>query len=70
MEIVNEKDAQAMIAQWRELPLPTRKKEILLAIQKLELNSMYYEQKGIEQAVVRSENCIAILRKHLETLGE
>ena len=70
MEIINEEDAQAMIAEWRELPVPARKRELLLAIQKLELNAMYYEQKGIEPAVLRSEKCIAILRKHLDTLGE
>jgi len=68
MEIINEQHAQAMIAEWRKLQVPARKREILLAIQKLELNAMYYEQKGLGQAVTRTENCIAILRKYLDTL--
>ena len=70
MEIKNEEDAKAMITKWQGLPVPAQKREILLAVQKLELSSMYYEQKGNNQGVIRSENCIMILKKHLETLED
>ena len=69
MEINNEKQAREMLAAWRELPPPARRREIHLAIQQLELNSMYYEQKGNSQGVARSELCIRLLREELATLG-
>ena len=42
MEIKNEEHAQDMLQQWQELPLMARKREIRLAVEKLELSSMYY----------------------------
>lgn len=69
MEIRNEEHAREMLAAWRQLAAPARKKEIGLAIQQLELSSMYYEQKGNNQGMDRCERCILILREQLATLG-
>jgi hypothetical protein len=69
MEIHNEEKAREMLAIWRQLPVPARRKEIQLAIQQLELNAMYYEQKGNSQGVARSERCIKLLRDELESLA-
>ncbi|MDW7774003.1 MAG: hypothetical protein SCH71_14045 [Desulfobulbaceae bacterium] len=68
MEIINEEDARAMIARWKQLPVGAQKREIGLAVQKLELGAMYYEQKGNDKGVRRSERCILILRKQLDAL--
>ena len=68
MEIRNEEHAREMIGEWQKIPLLARKREISLAIEQLELNSMYYEQKGNDQGVVRSEQCILILKEHLASL--
>lgn len=70
MEIRNEEHAREMLAFWRQLAAPAQRKEIRLAIQQLELSSMYYEQKGNSQGVVRCEKCILLLKEQLTTLGE
>jgi len=70
MEIRNEEHAREMLREWQKLPDQARKREIGLAIQKLELSSMYYEQKGNDQGVSRCAKCIVLLREHLETLEE
>lgn len=62
MEIKNEEHAAEMLDQWRQLPDQARKNQIKLAIEKLELSSMYYEQKGNANAVQRCENSILILK--------
>ncbi|MHB8790574.1 MAG: hypothetical protein ACYDBT_11895 [Desulfobulbaceae bacterium] len=69
MEIRNEEHAREMLAAWQQLAAPARKKEIRLAIQQLELSSMYYEQKGNSQGMDRCERCILILREQLATLS-
>jgi hypothetical protein len=69
MEIDNEEDARTMIREWRRLPLPAQKREIQFAIQRLELSSMYYEQKGSSRGVARCERSILILSDHLATLA-
>lgn len=70
MEIKNEEHAREMVSQWRKLPVQAQKREIGLAIQKLELGSMYYAQKGNDQGVSRCEKSILILKEHLQNLGE
>ena len=68
MEIRNEEHAREMIAVWEQLAAPTRRKEIGQAIQQLELNSMYYDQKGNTQGTVRCEKCILLLKEHLAAI--
>lgn len=70
MEISNEEQARAMLAAWENLAVPAQKKEIRLAIQQLELNSMYYEQKGSNQGMTRCDHCISLLSARLADLGE
>lgn len=70
MEIRNEEHAREMLTVWQQLAAPARRKEISLAIQQLELNSMYYEQKGNSQGIDRCEKCILLLKEHLAALGE
>ena len=69
MEISNEEQTRAMLAAWENLATPAQKKEISLAIQQLELNFMYYEQKGSSQGVARCERCIRLLSERLATLS-
>jgi len=68
MEIRNEEHAREMIGEWQGLPGPARKREISLAIEQLELSSMYYEQKGNENGVERVARCLVILREHFASL--
>ena len=69
MEIKNEEHAKEMLEKWQQQHLPAQKREIRIALEKLELSSMYYEQKGNDKATERSQRCIGILEKYLNTLG-
>ena len=68
MEIKNEEHAIKMLQEWQKLPLPTQKREIRVAIEKLELSSMYYEQKGNNKGATRSQLCVNILTEYFNTL--
>ena len=57
-----------MIRRCSELPPAARKRELGLAIQRLELNLMYYEQKGRGKGAVMSRRCIDLLEEHLASL--
>jgi len=70
MNIRNEEHAHEMLVEWQKLPVLARKREIKLAMGKLELSSMYYEQKGNDKGMKRAERCIFILKEHLVTLEE
>jgi len=70
MEIKNEKDAAAMLSKWRHLSNQARNYHIKLAIEKLELNSMYYEQKENKQGVIRCEKCILLLKEGLASIED
>ncbi|HBI16027.1 MAG TPA: hypothetical protein DDY20_11025 [Desulfobulbaceae bacterium] len=69
MEIRNEEHAREMLAEWGQLAAPAQRKEIGLAIQRLELSCMYYEQKGNSEGVDRCERCILMLKEELAGLG-
>lgn len=70
MEIRNEEHAREMLAAWRQLAAPARRKEIALAIQQLELSAMYYEQKGNSQGTARCERCISLLQEDFAGASE
>jgi len=70
MEIRNEEHAHEMLRQWEKIPLTARKREIRLAIEHLELNSMYYEQKGNDAGVQRVARCLLVLTEHLGLLDD
>jgi len=68
MEIKNEAHAKEILQELQEKPISTQKREIRLAIEKLELSCMYYEQKGNERGVERTQKCIAIITQYFDTL--
>lgn len=68
MEIKNEEHAVTLLQEWQKLPLPAQKREIKLAIEQLELSSMYYEQKGNDNGVTRTNQCISILTEYFRKL--
>jgi len=70
MEINNEEHAREMIGVLKEMPLQVQRRDLDLAIQKLELSFMYYEQKGNEQGASRTERCIQLLKGRLADLDE
>jgi len=68
MEVRNEEHAIKMLQEWQKLPLLAQKREIRLAIEKLELSSMYYEQKDNDKGAKRAQRCASILADHFNTL--
>lgn len=70
MNINNEADAHEAISALASEPPKAQIRSLQLAIESLELNQMYYEQKGNEQGVDRTGRCIKILqerKRELET---
>lgn len=61
MEIRTEEEAQAAIESWKKLSPAAQKIRVRGAIEKLELNQMYYEQKGSDSSALRAGRCLAIL---------
>jgi len=70
VEIKNEAHALEMIAVWRKASPQAQRRDINLAIQQLELNAMYYDQKGNATGADRAEQCIRILQEYLASLGK
>ena len=68
MEIKNEEHALKMLQEWQKLPILAQKREIRIAIEKLELSSMYYEQKGNDKGTTRTKLCASILNEYFNTL--
>jgi len=68
LEIKNEEHALKMLQEWQKLPILAQKREIRVAIEKLELSSMYYEQKGNDKGATRTELCASILNEYFNTL--
>lgn len=68
MEIKNEEHAKEVLIELQNKPVSAQKREIRLAIEKLELSCMYYEQKGNERGCIRSQKSIKILSEHLKSI--
>jgi len=61
MNIGNEDEARAAIASWRGEPARAQLRNLQLAMEKLELGQMYYEQKGNDQGAARLGRCMTML---------
>lgn len=63
MKITDQNSARRLIDQWRPAPVPAQLRNLRLARETLELDQMYYEQKGNSNGVERCEKCLRILRE-------
>jgi hypothetical protein len=61
MPIDNEQQALAAIETWRADPLRAQLRCIQEALASLEMNVMYYDQKGNELGAARTSRCINLL---------
>lgn len=68
MEINSEEQARMAITEWHELPVRVQAGKIRMAIEKLELNQMYYEQKGNEPGALRIGKYLELLKIRLATI--
>ena len=69
MKVKNEEEARRLIEELRVNPTAAQARNLRLAMENLELDQMYYEQKGNDQGVQRCEVCLDILRCRLAELG-
>ena len=69
MAINNESQALEMINAWKEKSLKVQLALLREAIEGQELSQMYYEQKGNEKGVTRTENILSILRQRKTDLN-
>lgn len=69
MKIKNEEEARRLIEALLTRPVAAQTRDLRLAMENLELDQMYYDQKGNEQGVQRCEVCLDLLRQRLAGLG-
>ena len=69
MKVNNEEEARRLIKELLAGPAAAQTRDLRLAMENLELDQMYYEQKGNEQGVQRCEVCLDLLRGRLAELG-
>ena len=68
MKINNPTDAENFIAGLREKSPKSQLIHLTKAIESLELDQMYYEQKGSERGQIRTASCLGILNAHYAAL--
>ena len=61
--------AYKAIEAWRSDPPNAQIRQIKIAIQSIELNQMYFEQKGNEKGALRMEKCIEVLQVRLHEIA-
>lgn len=69
LKIKNEEEARRLIEALLSSPVAAQMRDLRLAMENLELDQMYYEQKGNEQGVQRCEVCLDLLRQRLAGLA-
>ncbi len=69
MKVSNEAEARVLIEKLLACPVVAQSRDLRLAVENLELDQMYYEQKGNDQGVQRCQHCLDLLRHRLAELG-
>jgi len=70
MSINSEEQAIETLRQWSEKSPRIQLGLLREAIEGLELNQMYYEQKGNDKGAARTEAILALLRRRLDELTQ
>lgn len=68
MKVKNEEEAWRLIEELRSNPIKAQCHDLRLAIENLELDQMYYEQKGNDQGIQRCQICLDLLGRRLNEL--
>ncbi len=69
INIANATQAKEATRLWEKLSHTVQKSNLKQAIEKTELNQMYYENKGREKSVQTCETIIRILKTKLEEIN-
>lgn len=69
LKIKNTEETRGLIEALLARPVAAQARDLRLAMEYLELDQMYYEQKGNKQGVQRCEVCLDLLRHRLAELA-
>lgn len=70
INITSATQAEETTRLWESLSHTVQKSNLKQAIEKTELNQMYYENKGREKSVLTCETIIRILKTKLEEIDQ
>ena len=70
INITSATQAKETTKLWEKLSHTLQKSNLKQAIEKTELNQMYYENKGREKSVLTCETIICILKTKLEEIDQ
>jgi hypothetical protein len=65
MHLKNEDDTRKAIAEWQNFSVTAQAANLRKAIDIMELDQMYYDQKGSERGMERCDTCLKMLRERL-----
>lgn len=68
MKVNNEEEARKLIEEMLVSPVALQTRNLKLAVENLELDQMYYEQKGNDQGAQRCQVCLDLLQSRLAEL--
>ncbi len=69
MKITDPEMAVRLLAEWQDEPAAAQLRKLKLARENLELDQMYYEQKGNDKGMARCEECLRLLRQREKELA-
>lgn len=69
MKVKNDEEARQLIVNLLAFSVPSQVRDLRKAVENLELDQMYYEQKGNDQGAQRCEVCLELLRHRLAELS-
>lgn len=61
-KIDNEEKVRQAIEDWCDCPVQAQLRNLKLAVDSIELNQMYFEQKGNDRGVLRMQRCLEIVK--------
>lgn len=70
MHLKNEDDTRKAIEEWRSFSPASRAANLRKAIETLELDQMYYDQKGSDQSMERCAACLKMLQASLAEIAD
>ena len=69
MHLKNEADTRKAIEEWQNFSAAVQAANLRKAIDIMELDQMYYDQKGSERGLERCDTCLKMLRERLAEIS-
>ena len=69
MHLKNEADTRKAIEEWQNFSAAVQAANLRKAIDTMELDQMYYDQKGSERGLERCDTCLKMLRERLAEIS-